>query len=224
MTDLVSAADLQALVAGFGGVSTASVADAVDRVTRRPGFMSHEIKPLLPAKIVGPAVTVLERASLESQPPRHALQAIDEADPGTIILIGLEDPAAARDVALWGGLMTAAAVVRRLGGAVLDAGVRDAAEIREAGFPVFSRTIIPSTTVGRYVTVAKDVPITCGGVLVSPGDIIVGDTDGVVVVPRAQAGEVLAAAQQIEETERRMTARIQETGSIQKALEEFARI
>ena len=74
------------------------------------------------------------------------------------------------------------------------------------------------------MTVAKDVPVTCGGVLVHPGDIVVGDTDGVVVVPRAQAAEVLAAAAQIEETERRMTARIKEVGSIRQALEEFARI
>lgn len=219
-----TATDLPTLVEGFRSVTTASVADAVDRVTRRPGFMSHEIKPILPAKMVGPAVTVLERASLETQPPLHALQAIDEAEPGAIIVIAVEDPKLSLDVAQWGGLMTAAAVTRRLGGAVLDAGVRDVEEIRQAGFAIFSRTVIPSTTVGRYVTVAKDVPVTCGGVLVHPGDIVVGDTDGVVVVPRAQAAEVLAAAAQIEETERRMTARIKEIGSIRKALEEFARI
>lgn len=219
-----TATDLPTLVEGFRSVTTASVADAVDRVTRRPGFMSHEIKPILPAKMVGPAVTVLERASLETQPPLHALQAIDEAEPGAIIVIAVEDPKLSLDVAQWGGLMTAAAVTRRLGGAVLDAGVRDVEEIREAHFPVFSRMVIPSTSVGRYVTVAKDVPVTCGGVLVHPGDIVVGDTDGVVVVPRAQAAEVLAAAAQIEETERRMTARIKEIGSIRKALEEFARI
>lgn len=219
-----TSAELRALLDGFRAVSTASVADAVDRVTRRPGFMSHEIKPILPAKVVGPAVTVLERASLESQPPVHALQAIDEAEPGAIIVIGMEDPAGSRDVAQWGGLMTVAAVTRRLGGGVLDAGVRDVEEIRQAGFPIFSRTIIPSTTVGRYVTVAKDIPVTCGGVLVYPGDVLVGDTDGVVVVPRAQAAEVLAVALQIEETERRMSVRIREVGSILKALEEFARI
>ncbi|MBI3975892.1 MAG: RraA family protein [Armatimonadetes bacterium] len=219
-----TAIDLRALVDGFRSVTTASVADAVDRVTRQPGFMSHEIKPILPAKIVGPAVTVLERSSLASQPPVHALQAIDEAEPGAIIVIGMEDPPGSRNVAQWGGLMTVAAVTRRLGGAVLDAGVRDVEEIRQAGFPIFSRTVIPATTVGRYITVARDIPVTCGGVLVHPGDILVGDTDGVVMVPRAQAAEVLAVAQQIEETERRMSARIREVGSILKALEEFARI
>lgn len=214
----------QEVIAGFLEVATASVADAVDRVVRRPGFMSWEIKPVFPAKIAGPAVTVLERAALESQPPHHALQAIDEGAPGSVIVIGMEDPQPSRNVAVWGGLMTAGAVARRLGGAVLDAGARDAAEIRQAGFPVFSRTIIPSSTVGRYVTVGVNVPVTCGGVLVSPGDIIVGDTDGVVVVPRAAAADVLAAARQIEETERRMTEAIGRLGSLRKAVEEFARI
>lgn len=215
---------LDQLIEQFRAVTTASVADAVDRVVKRPGFMSHEIKPILPAKIVGPAMTVLERAGLEAQPPIHALEAIDEAPAGAIIVIGMEDPERAQDVAQWGGLMTAAAMVRHLGGAVLDAGVRDVEEIRQAGFPVFSRTVVPSSTVGRYVTVARDIPVVCGGVRVSSGDLIVGDTDGVVVVPREHAGEVLAVAQEIEETERRMTDAIKRLGSIRKAVEEFARI
>lgn len=215
---------LQELIEGFRRVATASVADAVDRVVKQPGFMSHEVKPVFPAKIAGPAVTVLERVALDSQPPHHALQAIDEAAAGSVIVIGMENPQAARDVAQWGGLMTAGAVARRLGGAVLDAGARDAEEIRQAGFPVFSRSVIPSSTVGRYITVGLDLPVVCGGVLVHPGDIIVGDTDGVVVVPQAAALDVLAAALQIEETERRMTEAIGRLGSIRKAVEEFARI
>ncbi|MGH2427026.1 MAG: RraA family protein [bacterium] len=218
------AEDLQRLIDGYRSVTTASVADAVDRVVRRPGFMSHDVKPILPAKVAGPAVTVLERASLEAQPPRHALEAIDLASPGSVIVIGLEDPQAGRNVALWGGLMTVAASTRRLAAAVLDAGVRDVEEIRQAGFPIFSRSVVPSTTVGRYVTVARDVPVTCGGVLVHSGDIVVGDTDGVVIVPRAAADEVLAVALQIEDAERKMTERIRQTGSILRALEEFARI
>lgn len=217
-------ANLHRIVEGFRTVTTASVADAVDRVVKRPGFMSHQIKPIMLSKIVGPAVTVLERASLESQPPVHALQAIDEAAPGAIIVIAMEDPEGGRDVAQWGGLMTAGAVTRQLGGAVLDAGVRDIEEIKQANFPIFSRSVVPSSTVGRYVSVAKEIPVVCGGVLVHPGDIIVGDTDGVVVVPQGKAEEVLATAEQIEETERRMTEAIRRLGSITKAVEEFARI
>ncbi|MDQ7841022.1 MAG: RraA family protein [bacterium] len=211
-------------IAGFRAVATASVADAVDRVVKRPGFMTHEIKPVFLAKMVGPAVKVLERAAQESKSPEHALQAIDEAESGSIIVIGMEDPQGARNVAQWGGIMTAGAVARNLGGAALDAGVRDVEEIRQAQFPAFSRTIVPSTTVGRYVTVGFNFPVVCGGVLVHPGDISIGDADGVVVVPRGHAADVLDTARQIEETERRMTDAIHKLGSIRRAVEELARI
>jgi regulator of RNase E activity RraA len=216
--------DLTSLVQGFRSVTTASVADAVDRVAKRPGFMSHEIKPIMPAKIVGPAATVIERQALEPQPPTHALEALDAAAPGTIIVIGMEDPAGSRNVAVWGGLMATAAVTRKLAGAVLDAGVRDVEEIRQMGFPVFSRSVTPASTVGRYITVDRGVPATCGGIRVHPGDVIVGDTDGVVVVPRAYAAEVLQVATEIEETERRMAEAIRRSGSIIRGLEEFKRI
>lgn len=205
-------------------VTTASVADAVDRVTHRRGFMSAEIKPLWPVRMVGPAVTVLEHRSQETRPPHHALDAIDTAPAGAIVVIATDDPLAARDVALWGGLMTVAAATRGLGGAVLDGGARDAGEIRREGFAVFARSVVPSTTVGRYVTVARDVPVVCGGVLVRPGDILVGDDDGVVVVPQDAAADVLATAERIEQTERAMAQRIREVGSIRRAVEEFARI
>jgi regulator of RNase E activity RraA len=190
--------DLRKMLEGFRAVATASVADAVDRVIRRPGFMSYELKPILRAKIAGPAVTVLEGASLEVMPPRHALEAIDTSAPGSVVVVGMEDPEGSRNVACWGGLMATAAVTRKLGGAVLDAGVRDVEEIRQMGFPVFARTVIPSTTVGRYITLDRDVTVTCGGVRVHPGDLIVGDADGVVVVPRAHAAEVLQVATEIE--------------------------
>jgi 4-hydroxy-4-methyl-2-oxoglutarate aldolase len=216
--------DMQALIEGFRGITTASVADAVDRVVKRPGFMTHEIKPIFTAKIAGPAVTVLEGRALVSQPPTLALQAIDAAAAGAVLVIGMEDPEGSRNVACFGGLMATASATRRLGGAVLDAGCRDVEEIRQMGFPVFSRTVIPSTTVGRYITVDRDVPVVCGGVRVHPGDLVVGDTDGVVVVPREAASDVLAVAVEIEETERRMTEAIRRTGSIMKALDEFARI
>jgi regulator of RNase E activity RraA len=212
------------LIEGFRMVATASVADAVDRVVRRPGFMAYEIKPVFSTKLVGSAVTVLERPAMESRPPEHALQAIDEAMPGAVIVIGVADADPPRNVAQWGGLMTAGAVARRLGGAVLDGAARDVEEIRQAGFPVFSRTVVPSTTVGRYVTEGFNVPVICGGVLVHPGDIVVGDADGVVIVPQAAALEVLEAARQIEETERRMTETIRKLGSIRRAVEEHARI
>ena len=74
--------------------------------------------------------------------------------------------------------------VRGLAGVVIDGGARDIDEIEAIGLPVFSRSVTPSTSVGRYVSVAKNVAVMCAGVMVRPGDWIVGDVTGVVVVPQ----------------------------------------
>jgi 4-hydroxy-4-methyl-2-oxoglutarate aldolase len=211
-------------VNGFRDVAAASVADAVDRVVGRRGFMSSRIKAAFPARVAGPATTVLEGPSAGSGPPVHALEAIDQSSEGTVVVIATEDPSAAEDVAVWGGLMTTAASARGLSGAVLDAGVRDVAESRDIGFPIFSRSVVTSTTVGRYETLARDLPVICGGVLVRPGDIVVGDEDGVVVVPAEHASDVLSAARDIEEAEKQMAEEIKRQRSIIRALQRFGRI
>jgi 4-hydroxy-4-methyl-2-oxoglutarate aldolase len=218
------AGDLEETLEGFRGVAAASVSDAVDAVIGRPAFMSPDIRAVSPGKLVGPAATVLEGVGTEARPPLHALQAIDTSEPGTVIVIGMEDPEAGRRVAVWGGLMTTGAMVRGLAGAVLDAGLRDVQETREAGFPVFARSVVPATTVGRFVTLDRDIPLNCGGVLVRPGDIVVGDMDGVVVVPLVAAREVLAKARELENGERRMVEAIERHGSILAALKELGRI
>ena len=209
------------VIQAFRGITTASVADAL-WAEGISGHMTHEVKPIFPTKIVGPAVTVREEPTSERVPPSHALELIDECDPGSVIVIAIDG---FRDVAVWGGLMTAGAVVNGLEAAVLDGGVRDVEEIeRDHHFPVFARGIVPSTTVGRFKTVAANVPVTVGGVTVSPGDLIVGDRDGVVVVPAALVGKVLQSALEIEERERAQTRLIRETKSILKGLAKYQRI
>ena len=122
----------QATIEGFMRVATASVADAVDKIAGSRGYMDHQIKPRISEKkIVGPAVTVKEGPTDEVLPPTHALDAIDESEAGSIIVIGIEGEP---NVAVWGGLMTAGAEVNRLAGAVLDGGVRDKEGFRPAGF------------------------------------------------------------------------------------------
>lgn len=208
-------------IAAFRKITTASVADALWE-QGISGHMTHDIKPIYPVKIVGPAVTVLEEATTERQPPQHALELIDNAEPGSVIVISINGY---RDVALWGGLMTAGAVANELEGAVLDGGVRDVEEIdRDYHFPVFSRSIVPSTTVGRFKTVASNVPVVVGGITVNPGDLIVGDRDGVVVVPAAKIDAVLKAAQDIEDREREQTKLIRESKSLLQGLAKYKRI
>jgi regulator of RNase E activity RraA len=209
------------IIQAFRKITTASVADALWGLGVS-GHMDHEIKPFMKVKIVGPAVTVREEPTTERIPPSHALELIDNSPAGSVIVIAIDG---FRDVAVWGGLMTAGAVVNGIEGAVLDGGVRDVEEIeRDFGFPVFSRSICPATTVGRFKTVAANEPINVGGVTVNPGDLIVGDRDGVIVVPAKLVEEVLKAAQDIEDREREQTRLIHETKSLLKGLEKYQRI
>lgn len=214
---------LEALIKGFAGVATASVADSVDKLCGKRGYMDHELRPRINDKrIIGPAVTVLEGPTDEFVPPQHALDLIDTAAPGSVVVIAVQgDP----NVAVWGGLMTAGSYARGLAGAVLDAGVRDIPEIRrDYDFPVISRAVCPGTTLGRYKTLAANVPVTCGGIEVNPGDIIVGDVDGVVVVPWAKADEVLAMAQEIDKRELEQAKLIVQAKSLKEGLAKYGRI
>lgn len=215
---------LAQLIEGFQKTTVASVADAVDQVTGQRGFMYHDMRPLFRAKIVGPAVTALLRPSLRASAPsvaNHSLQAIDEAEPGSVLVIVVEE---GLDISGIGGLMATACKARNLAGAVIDGAARDVEEIEALGFPVFSRSITPATSVGRYVSVGKNIPVQCAGVTVNPGDLIVGGTDGVVVVPRSQAAQILEIAQKIDEKETQMVPMIRELKSILKAVEKFKRL
>jgi regulator of RNase E activity RraA len=212
------------LIEGFNAVAVASVSDAVDKICGKRGFMDSTIKPRINDKrICGPAATVLEAATDEVLPPQHALDLIDEAPAGSVIVISIEggEP----NVAVWGGLMTAGAVANGHAGAVLDGGVRDLTEIRrDYGFPVYARDVSPATTVGRYRTVASQVPVCVGGVMVHPGDIIVGDVDGVVVVPKDSAEAVLAMAREIDARELEQAKLIIEERSLRKGLAKYGRV
>lgn len=216
--------DLEQLVAGFGKVAVASIADAVDRICGRRGYLDSCIKPRInDARICGPAVTVLEAATDEFLPPQHALDLIDEAPRGSVIVISIAGGES--EVAVWGGLMTAGAVANGHAGAVLDGGVRDLVEIRrDYGFPVYARSVSPGTTLGRYRTVASQVPVEIAGVIVHPGDIMVGDVDGVVAVPHAHAEAVLAAAQEIDARELEQARLIIAEKSLRKGLAKYGRI
>ncbi len=216
--------ELKQLTERFDKVAIASIADAVDKVCGRRGFMASGIKPRInDRRICGPAATVLEVATDEFVPPQHALDLIDEAPPGSVIVIAIEG--GAPDVAVWGGLMTAGAVANGHAGAVLEGGVRDLVEIRrDYGFPVYALAVSPATTLGRYKTVASQVPVRVGGIIVHPGDLVVGDVDGVVVVPRARAEEVLKVAEEIDVRELEQAKLIIAEKSLRKGLAKYGRI
>lgn len=211
-----------ATIEAFQGIATASVSDALQSLGVH-GYLSSEINLVTGTKIVGPAVTVREVPTTETLPPTHALEAIDAASAGDVMVI---DVGGENNVAAWGGLMTAGAVANGLAGVVLDAAVRDTVEISRDfdGFTVFARSTSPATTLGRFKTISSNEPVVIGGVTVNPGDLIVADRDGVVAVPRDLVDATLEGAVDIEEREREQTRLILESGSLATGLAKYDRI
>jgi len=212
------------LIEGFRNVEVASVADAMEQLYGQQSYMSHRMRPLFTTKFAGPAVTVLmkkEEHKQGSAASQGMLDAIDAAPPGSIYVMVLEDGA---DYAGIGGLMATAMKYRGFAGAVIDASIRDTPQIKKLQFPVFSIGVVPSTTINHYRFAGSNIPVTCAGARVNPNDIITADEDGVAVVPRAKAAEVLKKAQELDNTEHSMIPFIEKFKSIKEAVAKFGRI
>src|ERR687897_825652 len=214
------------LIAGFKSTYAASVSDAVELVTGKNGTMRYDMKLMAGTNLVGRAVTALAKPARPEQATpalavKHSVEIIDDAKPGDVGVIVMEGTL---DIAAMGNLMATAAVERGMAGMGLDGAIRDLWDVRRMGLTVYARSRSPRTAVGHYATVAKNVPVECAGVTVRPGDIIVADEDGVVVVPHDQASRVLKEAQAIDDRERGMYPFIREFKSLQKAIAKFNRI
>lgn len=165
------------------GLPPAIVSDCMNRKQ----VMAGAIKPVKEGmKLLGQARTVTCMAGDNSA----AHMAIGMARPGEILVI---DAGGFEDTAIWGGIMTRAAIERGIGGLVIDGAVRDVAEIRELDFQCFSRAVVPAGPHKGFGGVI-DGAIACGGCPVSSGDLVIGDDDGVCVVPLARVESVLAAS------------------------------
>ncbi|WP_338675171.1 RraA family protein [Streptomyces sp. SCSIO 30461] len=167
----------------FKDVPPTTLADLLGREQ----VMDIGIRPLWDSpRVAGPAYTV--RCEPGDNLMLHA--AIYRAEPGSIVVVESGDV----DYALAGGNVCAVAQRRGVAAFVVDGVIRDLAEVREAGFPVFSRGVIPIPGTKKKVG-AHGEPARVGGVLVHAGDIVVADEEGIVVVPVARQEEILAAAQ-----------------------------
>ncbi len=214
------------IIAAFKKTYPASVSDAVELVTGRNGTMGHDMKPFVGGAMVGRAVTSLVKpAPPEQATPalstKHSVEMIDSAKPGEVGVIVMEGTL---DIAAMGNLMATAAKVRGMAGMVLDGAIRDIWDVRRMGLTVYARSATPRTAVGHYATVARNVAVECAGVTVRPGDIIVADEDGIVVVPQERAEEVLKKAQEIDAREKGMFPFIRQFKSLTQAIEKFNRI
>ena len=185
------------LLERIGRHSAATLHEAMER----RGAMDYTIKPLsLGMKVVGQALTV--KTHLGDNLMLH--RALAMAGPGDVIVA---DTGMCTEAASWGDIMSVQAMVNGVEGLVLNGSVRDAAEIRAMGFPVFSAGISMKGLMKDSLGTVNH-PICCGGVTVNPGDIVVADDDGVVVIPPEEADAVLAVADQRQAREESMIARI----------------
>ena len=212
------------LIAQFRHVEVASVSDALEQITHKRMYMSHRMQPIFTAKFAGYARTVQLKKDEGNNDPEALtgmLEAIDRGSTDSVYVMVVED---GEDIAGMGGLMGTAMSVRGYAGAVIDGGVRDVAYLRKIGFPVFATGIVPSTSVHHYRFAGAQVPVVCNGVPVNPGDIIVADSDGVAVVPKAEAQAVLTVAQQMDYKEHSMYALIEQFKSIVQAVKKVGRL
>ena len=170
------------------GVSTAHEA------LGRSGLMKPYMRPIWAgASIAGPAVTVL------AQPGDNWMLhvAVEQCQKGDVLVVGCT---ADNSDGMFGELLATAVMTRGVIGLVIDAGCRDVKSLREMGFPVWSRAISAKGTV-KATLGAVNIPVVCGGVNVEPGDVVVADDDGVVVVPKRLAVETAAKAQKRKDDE-----------------------
>ena len=210
------------LIARFADLATPTIANALDDVAFE-GVMRGLAQIVPGTRCAGRAVTVSqvsgERGSFTSADFKVG-HMIDAARPGEIVVVDN----GGRAVSTWGGLATYAAKVKGLGGLVVDGGVRDREEMLEHRLPVFARHMTPLTGRTRMAMVAFGQPISCGGVRVRQGDVIVADGSGVVCIPAEHAEKVAELARQYSEDDKRAEALIGSGLSFREAMARFKRI
>ena len=215
--------NLPAIVRDFDSLeATLSLTAVIADCQERSGIMHSSIKPIdLTKKMIGIAVTV-DLTAGDLQDPLGALDLVSE---GSVVVVNAHGDT---EVSVFGGLMGSLFKLKGARGVVIDGACRDTDENRDIGIPVFSRSVTPRGThtmfSGRKDDITYQSPVTCGGVMVRPGDLVVGDEMGVVVIQAERASEIYDAARAQADREEATRKKIRAGWTVQQILDEFGRI
>ncbi|MFZ9583444.1 MAG: RraA family protein [Pseudohongiellaceae bacterium] len=193
-------------------LDTATLSDAMDKL--RIAGQCLGIKPRdQQFRLVGRAYTILY-GPLDADKPGTVGDFIDKLGPGTVVAI---DNGGREDATVWGDILTFLAHKKGLAGTVIDGACRDVHLCLSLGYPLYSRSYSMRTGKDRVQVDAEQVPVNIGDARVNPGDILRGDADGVVCIPKTREEEVLAVAEQIDAAEARIRAMLEEGKTITEA-------
>ena len=177
-------------------LSVAVVGDVLDRLGLRSQVLDHGVRPAFPCTtFAGRAFTIAAVPSdtILEHPYEREIAAVDEIPAGAVVMIAT---AGCCEAAIWGELLATRAIARGAVAAVCDGAVRDLRELRGLALPTFAAAVSARDSYGRLVVTSSGEEVACGGVRVRSGDLVLGDEDGVVVVPVGFGGAALAAAEE----------------------------
>lgn len=208
----------------FRDLSAAVLSDVMDVLGLMNQAMQPFVRPLDESLVLaGRARTGLYMLAYEvrdgENPYEVEIALVDDLKPGDVPVLACNGPT--QRIAPWGELLSTAAQVRGAAGCITDGLVRDVRQIREMRFPVFHGGIGPLDTKGRARMVQRNVPVECAGVKVRDGDIVIGDVDGVVVIPQERAAEVLARANEKVAGEGRTRDELRQGGLLREVFEKY---
>jgi 4-hydroxy-4-methyl-2-oxoglutarate aldolase len=194
------------LLERLAGLDSSAVSDALDAfslqgVVRGLGRLSTN------RRIAGRVLTVRLAAAGHAASRHLCSGAIEAGGTGNVIVV---EHKSREDCAGWGGILSLAAKLRGIEGVIVEGACRDIDESRALDFPVFARSVVPSTARGRVVEVAENIVIDVGGVAVTPGDFVIADGSGVVFISAGRAAEIIAKASSIAAREARMEEALRE--------------